>query len=87
MLYKKVSKDLLYHSSRQGEPDSPDPITENSLDSAMLKRQQGAGTINKAVQPPGLLSKLDFSANGLVQGILYSEILGKPLCKRGPRRF
>jgi len=34
-----------------------------------------------------LMDYMDLSAGGLVNGILYSEILGKPVSKRGLQRF
>lgn len=81
----KLPKGHAYRNSNQGEPGASSQVSDDVLQPTL--RKSTPVTVDKTSHRLSLLNRLDFSADGLVNGILYSEILGKPLCKRGPRRL
>jgi hypothetical protein len=81
----KLPKGHAYPESSEGRPGPLIREPEGGLNSSFPGSTPV--TVEKTSPQSGLLKRLDFTPNGLVNGILYSEILGKPLCKRRRRRF
>ena len=84
MVYK-FPKGHAYPESSEGRPGLLVQETDGGLNSSLP--ESTPVTVENTSPQSSLLKRLDFTSNGLVNGILYSEILGKPLCKRRPRRF